>query len=163
MATPLYTTVDRVIGTLPSIGSVTTLSSESIMTLFLEPTEARVNARLSKLYTVPVSGNPPLLDHITREITCYLIMTRRLISGDQKISTQWPDRYKEAITMLDEISQGIMPLITGSGTAIQPLAAGAGVAWSNTMDYSPTFSDNADEWSSTIDDQKLADIDADKS
>lgn len=155
-----YTTVDNIVRGYPAVGSITSMSSEAIATLFVVPVESLINAKLSKLYAVPVSGSPPLLEMIARDIAMYRILSRRMYPQERASKSDWPDRFKESMDILDQIASGEVPLLTASGTAIGQLTTTGAVPWSNTYTYTPTFLDDGDEIGAVIDTDKQDDSSA---
>lgn len=152
---PTYATVEDLLRVLPSVGSVTTITSANLMG-FIEDTEALVNAKISKLYTPPLSGSA-LLRRITIDMTLARVLTLRVFTQEQANKSVWPTEYKEAYKLLDQISEGKLELTTDSGTQF-PLKSDGGIVWSNTMDYQPTFGED-DEVLHGVDENKLEDYD----
>lgn len=152
-----YTTVDNVYQGYPTVGSITTITSIVISSLFIVQVEAMINSKISKLYSVPVAGSPPLLEMIARDITMYRLLSRRMYPQERASNSDWPDRFKESMALLDQIADGEMPLLTASGTAIAQLSTTGAVPWSNTQAYTPTFLDDGDDVGAVIDPDKQDD------
>lgn len=153
MPTLSYTSVARILSINPAVGSVTTLSSASLV-VFAQDAEAQINASLGKLFAVPIAGEPPLLAAIATDIALYRIFTRRILSGESANDSPWPDRYKESLEALEALASGKLALFTSSGTAITATPGDSGMPWTNTQDYNSTFTEDAPE-SSFIDETKL--------
>lgn len=151
-----YATYIEVINTLPAIGSISNVTTAVVNTV-IDRAESIINAKISRLYTVPVVPTPPLLTTISCDLTIYRLMTRRLFSGEQQNRSEWPDRYKEAMELLDQIADGSLQLVDSGGVLVSQ-AAGGDVAWSNTQGYQPTFAEDGD-MASIIDEDKLDDLD----
>ena len=151
---PFYTTVNKLLRTLPMVGSVTSISSADLAS-FIDDADAMINSKLSKLYTVPVSG-APLLDSLAADIALARLLTRRIFTQEQANNSAWPAEYRKALKTLDEIAKGEMPLLTSSGTVIAATSR-EGEVWSNTMLYTPTFNED-DPGTNYIDDNKLMEI-----
>lgn len=149
---PAYTSVAKVIETLPTIGSVTNITS-SVITAFITDAEALVNAKLARTFTVPVSGTPPLLAAVATDVALYRMVTRRLVVGEKTNRSEWPNRYKEAMDILDALVAGNMQLVTSSGDTIAQMND-ADTAWSNTQNLTPTFNED-DMVNSYVDERKL--------
>lgn len=149
-----YTTVADVLLTLPSIGSVTTITSDAIYS-FAEKAEALIDAKLAGAYSVPVSGTPKLLTMVATDLTLYRLLTRRVFSGEQANKSEWPDKYKEAVGVLDDLAKGQLQLVTASGTLIAKL--NNAVPWSNNSGFTSTFNED-DQEQSLVDWDKLDDI-----
>lgn len=139
-----YTTVPKVTTVNASVGSVTTINS-AVIYAFAGHAEALIDAKLARLYAVPVPGSPPLLESIACDLTLYRLFTRRMLSGESANDSPWPDRYKEAMELLDQIASGELTLVNSGGVPIEATPGASGLPYSNTMNYSPTFSEDAME------------------
>jgi phage gp36-like protein len=139
------------------MGSLTTISSEVVSALFIVQVEAMINAKISKLYSVPVAGSPPLLEMIARDLSMYRILSRRVYPQERASNSDWPDRFKESMELLDQIANGEMTLLTSSGVAVSQLSTTGAVPWSNTSNYTPTFLDDGDDIGAVIDPDKQDD------
>lgn len=151
-----YATVPEVLNTLPQIGSVSVITSAQIFTATVRA-DSIINAKLSKRFTVPLSPAPPILTTLCCDLSVYRLLVR-FFSGEQQNDSDWPDRYKEAMELLEEIANGGLQIVASDGAVIAP-SVGADVAWSNTQGYTPTFNEDGD-LSSVIDEDKLDDLDA---
>lgn len=126
-----YTSVDRMLLTLPEIGSMYTVSSAQLL-LHAADAEALINAALAKRYSLPISGDVPLLTAIATDLAIYRALTGRITI---KAEHPWFVRYKAALDMLEKIVSGDVPLVTTSGTLV---GVSQMVPWSTTMTYNPT-------------------------
>lgn len=129
-------TADGVIELYPRIGSVTTLSSASIMS-FIGRAENEINAALSVRYTIPVSGSPPLLKDLSEELAAVRIL-RRFFSQEKENLSEWIDGWNTEIhDRLRALATGSASLVTSAGVRLdgdgQTLAP-----WSSTSQYKPT-------------------------
>jgi phage gp36-like protein len=145
-----YTTVANVLEALPAVGSITNITS-AVVCSFIGRSEALINAKVSKQYTLPIAGDVPLLQTLSLDITLYNLLAKRIFAGEQLSKSPWPDRYKEALDVLDEIAAGTIPLLTSSGAIV---TAGPGLPWSSTMDYLPTMTED-DMTLSLVDSYKI--------
>jgi phage gp36-like protein len=152
--TLVYTSVQKILTTLPALGSVTTITSATLAA-FAQDAETLVNAKIAGAYTVPVVG-APLLALLSTDIAIYRLMTRRLFSGQEQNKSEWPDRYKEALELLEQIGDGTLPLVTDSGATV--VNDESALPWSNTKSFVPTFMEDGVE-NSRIDPNKLDYID----
>jgi phage gp36-like protein len=132
-----YSTVSACFVTLPELGSITTLTSAHVADA-IGHAQAYVNARLAKTYALPFSQDIDVLQTLTTDLAIYRLLTRRLYTAERLQTSPWPDRYKEAITMLDAIAAGEMPLV-GSGGVIVGGRSDVTEVWSTTKDRVPTF------------------------
>ena len=152
-----YTDVSRCYATVPAVGSATSVQSNE-MAFFIENAEGIINAKLAKLYTVPVLINsvaPPVLTAIATDLALYRALALRMFTQEQINKSVWPDRFKEAMELLDEIAAGEM-LLVASGSVLETDSSRIKLE-SNTQGYTPTF--NEDSFlQSTQDPDKLDDI-----
>lgn len=154
MALPVtYTTVTDVLRNLPSIGSISNLTSAGIHA-FIGEAEAIINTQLAALYTVPVSGAPPLLQVVGTDLAIYRIM-RRSFSGEKVNKSEWLDRYSEANSLLVGIAKGMITLTDSAGAVISRGASA--LPWSNTTNYTPIF-DVGESTDQVVDPDRLDDI-----
>jgi phage gp36-like protein len=135
----IYTTVANILESLPSVGSITNITS-AVVANFIGRSDALINAKISKQYTLPIVGDVSILQSLSIDITLYNLLAKRIFAGEQLSKSPWPDRYKEALDTLDEISNGILPLITSSNEIIA--SGAAGLPWSSTMDTLPTMTED---------------------
>ena len=138
-----YTSVARVYDLEPMVGSLSDLTSASIVAAFATPAEAEMNARLSRRYEVPVTGTVPLLQAIADDLTVYRILSRRVFTQDQLKNSVWPDKFKESMESLNEIAAGKILLVDNTGTLVGTRATVAAAA-TNVDTYQPTFHDGGD-------------------
>ena len=132
-----YTTVSLMFVTLPDLGSVTTLTSLQLAT-FAGQGEALINAKISPMYSLPLTAEVPILQAVATDIAIYNVLTRRLFTSKQLETSPWPDRYKESMGILDKIADGTIPLVDSSGTVLSGRTDQAEV-YSTTKNYVPTF------------------------
>ena len=132
-----YTTVPSVYAAFPLIGSVTTITS-AVCARVARNAESIMDAKLAKVFTVPVTGMPPVLETIANDLTLYRLLALRMFTQEQANESVWPDRYKEAMELLQEIIDGELTLVDSGGTPITPSVA-AGQFQSSTMNYLQTM------------------------
>ena len=151
-----YTSVERIYQVMPQIGSLSDLTSAQIVTVFAEPAEALINAKIVKLYALPINDTVPMLSALADDVAVYRIMSRRIMSQEQLKNSTWPDRFKEALTDLDRIASGEIPLINSADNVLTQRNDMA-ICTSNTIDYLPTFHEGESEtW--VQDEEKLDDL-----
>lgn len=151
-----YTSVEKVLVLNASVGSVTTINS-AVISSVAGQAEALVDAKLARLYTVPVAGRPPLLESISSDLTLYRLMSRRMLSGESANDSPWPDRYKEAMELLDQLADGSLTLVSSAGALIPATPGASGMPYSNNMNYQATFTED-DMENQVVDPSKLEDI-----
>lgn len=153
-----YTTVNNVLQIVPAINSLTNITSATVAA-YITRVDNVINAKLAGSFSLPLVGDFPILEDIATDLVIYEIVGKRnmtLVSRDKESS--WPSRFKEAAKLLDDIAEGVTPLLNSSLAALSMTTGGASLAWSNTMDYVPTM--NEDDYTSfTQDTTKLDDID----
>jgi len=135
-----YTTASLMQMTLPEIGSISTMT-QSLMLHHAGRAEAYINARLSKLYSMPLSSTSPILETLATDLAIYNVLTARI---SIEAEHPWFARYKGAIDMIEKIADGEIPMINSSGEII----GGRGDQsefYSNNMNYIPTFYEGAEE------------------
>ena len=135
---PSYSDVNRVYDLEPMIGSISDLTSAQLVSAFINPAEADMNARLSRRYTVPITGTIPLLQAIADDLSVYRALSRRVFTQDQLKDSSWPDRFKESMDTLMEIANGKVLLVDSAGAAVATKTNVAN-AQSNNMHNLPTF------------------------
>ena len=161
MALPVnYTTITNVLLTRTELGSITTLSSAMIYQE-IGKVEATINARLAKLYAVPVTPTPPLLETLATDLTVYkLLADRSLFKTERLKDSPWFELQRQAWALVDQLAEGKITLITSAGAVVK--ATGTQIeAYSTTMTYDPTFHDGAQGFEEFLDDaQKATDEEA---
>lgn len=157
---PDYTSVALMRATVPAIGSATSTTSADLHR-FIITAEAIVNGKIAKAYTVPVVPAPPLLETLATDIALYRVLGLRFFTQGAKNRSEWVDRFKEAMSMLDDIAAGKIPLTTVSGTIIES-DKGSAAMHSSTLGYNQTFTEDVEE-NSFVDSDKIQDIRADRS
>lgn len=149
-----YTSVSNLILTTPAVNSIAAITSAA-MVHYIDRVEGLINAKLSKRYTIPLSNNIPLLSMIATDLAIYEIVAKRGLTKTSDTENDWPSRFKEANSLLDDIANGNISLATSSGDIIS--LSTASIPYSNTMDYVPTFGE--DDFEQSMQDQdKLDDI-----
>jgi len=133
-----YASVDTMLSIEPGIGSLSDLTSATIVDAFATPAEALVNAKIAKMYSVPVSGTVPLLIAVSNDITLYHILSRRVFTAQRLKNSTWPDRFKEALDILDMIASGQISLVNSDGSLVAAATDRMDIR-SNTDGYQQTF------------------------
>lgn len=159
-----YTTVDDVFTALPAIGSVSNVTSGVVATT-AGRVEAKMNGKLAKAYALPITVDSgmsiPLLNAISTDLTCYELMAKFVFVQGMAKKSEWPDRFKEAMELLDDIVDGAIPLMNSSMEVIDASAGASSVPWSSSEDYYPTM--NEDSFiNHAIDEDKLDDVEDDR-
>ena len=136
-----YTSVDRMLTAYPRVAEVSAITSAHLAT-YAGDAEALVNAWIAQRYTVPVSGNPPLLVTLATDLAVYRTLALRVFTSERMNESAWPDRYKESMSMLERIAAGDIPLVTVSGDLVtEGSATIAGEVWSSKVGYLPTMTE----------------------
>lgn len=135
---PDYGTVDGVLDLFLRIGSVTTITS-AVIGRFIDRAESEINLRLAHLFTVPVACSPPVLAHLSEELAAGLIF-RRLYTQQKENTSEWVTDYFDRVNeILELISTGSASLVCSGGSVIDEDRR-TSAPFSNTMDFTPTFS-----------------------
>lgn len=134
-----FTSVSAMLNTLPGVSSSTNATSAQLM-LFAERAESVISAKLAKRYAIPFTATfqpTSILHDIATDLACYKFLTRRVFTSERANKSEWPDRFKESMDLLDEIACGQIPLLDSSGGLIPE--SGQIVIWSNTMHCRPRY------------------------
>ena len=150
-----YSTVSGILSVLPDIGSITTLTSAHIAN-FIGQGEAFINVKISKSYSLPMASEVPILQNLSTDIGLYYILSRRVYGPERLNASPWPDRFKEALVILDDIASGKIALVTNSGTIVGARTDLAEI-FSTTMNYNPTFFEGGHAGDQIIDRDKIDD------
>lgn len=149
-----YSSVSHVYTTLPDLGSATSLSSAHVFE-FLGKAESVINAKIARMYSLPLPSVPPLLTALSTDIAIYFILSQRMFTAERLNQSPWPDRYREALATLDQVARGDLLLVDSAGALIGGRTDVAEV-WSTTKGYEQTFWEGS--WSLQVQDpDKLED------
>ena len=148
-----YSTVSDIYLIASAVGSLTSLQSADVAAYGGKAQEL-VNAKIVKQYSLPLTGIPAPLQTITEDLTCYYIF-RSLYTAERFNDSPWPEKYREALTMLDQIATGDLALVSSGGSVVAGRTDVVEI-WSNTKDYVPTFSELG-PYDQVIDSDKLDD------
>ena len=151
-----YTTVSDILNTLPAINSITNIASADIA-YYAGKVESKMNAKLAQGFALPFTSDINVLTTLATDLSCYEIMAKRLFVQGFSKESPWPDRFKEAEEMLDDIVQGKYPLLDSSNTIIETKDTGNFLVKSNTQGYEPTFTE-MDDTLNRVDPDKLDDL-----
>lgn len=154
-----YTTVSLMLMTVPAAGSVTAITSAHFAE-YGGRAQALVNAKIARMYDLPFTLTPPLIEAITTDIACYYLLTRRVFTQSQMNESEWPDRFKEAADWLDEVARGELSLVDSADDLVE-VRADIAQAWSDKMGYHPTFSELGD-LEQVVDPDKVDDLKDDR-
>lgn len=151
------TSVGAILEAQPVLASASMVTSAQLA-LHLGQAEAKVWAKASLRYDVPISPVPPMLQSICLDLAIYAVLVKQAILANTLEDSPWPDRYKEALDELEEVANGNMPLLTSSGAVIAPSENPASYAFGfpNTA-YDPTFTELDPEYNRP-DPDKLQDL-----
>lgn len=152
-----YTNETRIYNAVPMIGSVDDLTSAQLVSGFINPTEGEINARLSRRYTVPITGSTPVLEGIADDLTLYRVLSRRIFTQDQLKDSVWPNRFKEALDLLKEIASGQIEIVNSAGAVIAQRTDVAQAA-TNNIGYLPTFHEGGSWLDQIKDPDKVDDL-----
>lgn len=153
-----YTTVGLVSSAFPAIASASNINSSNIAQ-YAGMTEAELNGRIAKRFTIPLTVECPMLTAIATRETIYRIAVQRALvhfppaqQGQHPMQIQ----HKEDQKFIEMLVEGEMELLDSSG-AVVAAAAAVSEFYSTTKDYVPTFHEGA--WGDMVQDpDKLQDI-----
>lgn len=145
-----YTSVDLMFSTFPEIGSLSSVNSAGFHH-HAGMAESRINAAISRLYSLPFTVTIPLLQTLATDMAIYNVLSTRIALKTDDGEHPWYQRFKAADATLNDIANGNIPLVDSSGGVVTGRGDMAEV-YSNTMDYHPTF------WEGPIEDQ-VPDVD----
>lgn len=111
------TSVGAILLAQPLMQSASAITSAQLA-LHLGQAEALVWGYTAKRYSTPITPVPPLLESICIDLAVYGVLVKQAILANSLEGSPWPDRYKEAMELLKDISNGAVPLVTSSGAAI---------------------------------------------
>lgn len=152
-----YTNVDTLREALP-VFSMTSVTSAQISRA-IGRVEAVMNSRMVRRYALPFTQVVPILQTIATDLSIYESLGKQVFAGNEKNTSQWPDRFKESTKLLDAIADGKMNLVAVDGSVIE-MRTDRSQVWSDTMDYNPTFGDFPSTLSFTDPDKVDAELSA---
>lgn len=129
-----YTTETRVRRRLGNVVSGDV--SSTAITDAIEKADAIIDAYLSSLYVVPITGTTPaLVQHLSEELAVYFVGVDMFPSGNvaQDIDTL-DERYKKAIKMLEMIKNGKL-----SVPGATDIASSSSQIWNSAKSYKRFF------------------------
>ena len=138
-------------GILPRLTS--TVMATTTVSTFIDNAEAYVNSFISSLYSVPITGAPPVLVDITQDLTCYNIL-RAIYGSEAEVMNQWTLQYLEpAKEKLQMILDKKMQIVSTTGSVVNYKSDRI----RTTTDYGPTFEmDSVENW--VVNDSRLDDV-----
>ena len=153
-----YTSVSYVNTALPSISSVSNISS-GVIAQYAGGVEAEINAMISKRYALPLTSECPILTAIATRETIYRIAVQRALvqfppaqQGQHPMLTQHKDDQK----LLERIMNGEIQLIADTGAVIAADITQLEI-YSTTKTYLPTFHEGP--WGDMVQDEnKINDL-----
>lgn len=156
-----YTNVETVHEALPEIKTQALNITSAEIAREAGQVEALINAKIARFYALPFAYDVPLLTGIATDLTCYNLLVKRLFTAGVPEGSPWPDRWKEAMEILDSVAAGETPLLTASLAVIAGSTETA-EAWSLTQDYSPTYYESDETTDFEIDPDRTEDAQADR-
>ena len=153
-----YTNVDRILTALPQIGSGSTVGSNAILS-YAEQAESLMNAKLGRLYSLPLTSSVPVLTTIATDLAIYNLLSKRIFAS-QKVSENVVSFFEKAMELLESIANGELSLVDSAGALIATSNTNMEV-WTNNQGYNPTFHEG--KWEDMVQDpDKLQDISDDR-
>lgn len=126
----------------------------SAFSAHIDRAEGLVNSKLTSRYALPFTTVPPLVRSMAEDIACYYAL-RAAIAQDGQVDNKQIERFKEALTTLDEVAKGDTALTLTDGS-LAPSNVNNRIL-SSTLTYAPTFNlDEPKAWA--VDEDRLSDI-----
>lgn len=150
-----YSTVSHMLATVPVVSSRTNANSADLNG-FLKRAEGIMDSRLARRYALPLVGSYQILNHVATDLSVYFFLTRRVFTQEKANESSWPDRFKESFGLLQEIADGVIPLV-GEDGVVAPVSEALMDVWSNTLAYNATMTED-DPLNQFIDEDKIDDI-----
>jgi len=132
-------------------------SYDTTITAHIVRADSIINAKLSVRYSVPFATTPPLIETISTMLASYFTMLAQF-TGDSVNRSEWTLEYKTALQMLNDIAEGVLPILTDAGVQ---LALNGDPVSSNNKDYTPVF-DMGDIIDSRVDPDLITEISNEK-
>lgn len=149
-----YTTAALIAETVPAIGSVSNLTS-SYISSEIGKIQAAIDVKLSRLYSVPFSTVPPLIQAIATDLTAKAILEKRIFTSNRVADEKLTAGFQGAEDLLSAVSSGAISLVDSAGNVIAQRTDQV-LIWSNTSAYQPTFHNGA--WGDMkVDEDRLED------
>ncbi len=117
--------------------------------------EAYVNAKVSRMYSIPIEGLVPMLEVISTDFSIHKILSTRFTLKSKDAEHPFYQRFKQSRELLEEVSNGMTSLLDASGNVLAG-RSDINEVWSNRMDNIPTFWEGPDE-EQFVDQDKLDD------
>ena len=108
----------------------TKVDAEEMQDSYIAGVEGIMNSYLSKQYTTPIAGKPPLLEDIAVDLTYCKIA----FNQDKGV----PELKKDTMQLLKDIMSGELSLTDSDGELVTMLG---GAVWSSEETYLPTHTD----------------------
>ncbi len=140
--------------TLPAVGSRVSVNSAG-MANFIGRAEATMRAKWADRYEFPLAPSP-FVETLATDYACYLFLSRRVFTTERQQGSEWVERFKESLDMIDAVAEGKMSIVDSAGGIIAT-ADSTGRPWSDKKDYCPTFTED-DTRNQFIDADKIEDI-----
>lgn len=136
-----YATVSELRTSNPDVADL----DEGMLSQAIAAASAEIDGNIARFYTLPITVPVPLLTSLNVDIALYRVFTNRAFQGPPRpAESAWDARYKTAVAILLKLATGEM-LLTDVNGVIVTQSSSAGEAWSNTMNYVPTFWEGADQ------------------
>lgn len=150
-----YTSVNDVYSVLP-INSLSNLTFSDVA-YYVGRVENMMNSKLSRSYELPITQEIKLLSTIAADLSIYELLSKRMYAQYPLEDSEWASRYKDSMSLLEDIADGKENLLTNSFTVLDKKTQNAMYVWSNTMNYTPTMNEDSMD-NHVIDSDKLDDI-----
>lgn len=120
--------------TAPSSGTVTgdfdwTNLDDTVLTTFADEAHALVLAKISEVYSLPLSETPDVIKLIEKKLAAGLLLDKEYsVGGDETEDTRGRRWVKWAEQKLEDIISGALELLDSTGSVLSQKTTGASVA-----------------------------------
>lgn len=129
--------------------SVSDTAGVAIIAAHITRAEGVVNSYIAGRYALPFTSVPPIVRTISEDLASYYIIRASYVQDGQRKNEYLP-AYKDAMSMLEQIRDGKMPLALTDGSILT--ANTSGRYKSSTENYSPIFElDSEESWDADAD------------
>jgi len=159
-----YSTGTTILILLPGLPQTTTTSpaytnTTALISQHIDRADNIINSKIATRYDVSsfTTSVPPLLKTISEDITSFFTYRSEFSSDNQNFS-EWTDKFKEAMALLDELRKGDLDLVDSGGNIIDEVTTSSvDRIESTTQNYQPFF-DEDDSINWKVDGDKITDI-----
>ena len=140
---PKYTNNQKVRDLYPKLDEIKSVSKNQVE-FFIDQAEPIIDGKLALRYAVPFSPVPPLIESLSTEYALIKLLDR-FFTQEKPSKSDWRAvRKKDLDSILNSLADGTMSLVNSAGEIIAQRTDVGGV-YSDTKEYTPTFSHRTEE------------------